>query len=77
VKEKRDDRSALTLGIEWSSRITTVAIEMVIPALVGYWIDRRLGVLPLFLALGAVFGFVAGFWSLLRMTRPTKPNQDD
>jgi F0F1-type ATP synthase assembly protein I len=77
VKEKRDDRSPLALGIEWSSRITTVALEMVLPALGGYWLDRRLGVLPLFLAIGAVLGFVAGFWSLLRMTRPSKPNHDD
>jgi F0F1-type ATP synthase assembly protein I len=77
LKESRDDRSPLALGLEWASRITTVAFEMVIPGLLGYWLDRRLGTLPLFLALGSLFGFVTGFLSLLRMTRPAKPERRD
>ena len=76
MKEYRDDRSPLASGLEWSSRITTVALEMVIPALLGYWLDQRLGTLPLFIVLGSVFGFVAGLLSLLRLTRPTKPDKD-
>ncbi len=74
MKEERDDRSPLAVGLEWSSRITSVAFEMVVPALFGHWLDQRWGVPPVFLAIGAVLGFVVGFASLLRMTRPAKPN---
>jgi F0F1-type ATP synthase assembly protein I len=76
LKKQLDDRSALALGLEWSSRITTVAFEMVIPALAGYWLDHRLGVSPLFLILGAILGFVIGLYSLLQMTRP-KPDREN
>jgi F0F1-type ATP synthase assembly protein I len=74
VKEKGDGRSPLALGLEWSSRITTVALEMVVPALLGYWLDQKLGTRFAFLAGGAVLGFVAGLMSLLRMTRSNGRN---
>ncbi len=75
MKHPRDDRSSLALGLEWSSRITGVALEMVLPALLGYWLDQKLGTRLLFLILGAVMGFAMGLSSLLRMTRP--PKSDD
>ena len=71
MEEQRDDRSPLALGLQWSSRITTVSLEMVVPALAGYWLDRKLGTPLLFLILGAVLGFAVGLRSLLRMTRLT------
>jgi ATP synthase protein I len=76
VKEQADDRSSLALGLEWSSRITTVALEMVVPALIGYWIDLKLGTRLVFLILGTALGFVTGLMSLLRMTRSAKPNRE-
>lgn len=76
LKELRDDRSPLALGLEWSSRITTVALEMVIPAIAGHWLDRQLGTRLLFLVLGALLGFAMGFLSLLRLTHP-KPERED
>lgn len=76
MKQQRDDRSSLALGLEWSSRITTVALEMVVPALIGYWIDLKLGTPWVFLVFGTVLGFVTGLMSLLRMTRPAKPNKE-
>ena len=76
VKENRDDRSPLALGLEWSSRITTVALEMVVPSLIGYWIDLKLGTPLVFLISGTVLGFVTGLISLLRLTRPAKPNRE-
>lgn len=62
-----DDRPPLALAVEWVSRITTVSLEMVVPGVVGYWLDHRWQ--THFLApLGFVFGVVAGMWHLLRMT---------
>lgn len=64
----------------WVSRITTVGLEMVLPALAGGWLDRRFNT-SFWTPVGLVFGVVAGFWHLLVMTRPTsrpaKPRQDD
>jgi F0F1-type ATP synthase assembly protein I len=77
LKRHTDDRSALALGLEWASRITTIAFEMVIPAAAGYWLDLRINVFPLFLALGAVLGFVIGLYSLLQLARPNGQKRDD
>lgn len=66
-----DDRSAMALAMAWSSRITTVSVEMVLPALLGYWFDQWLGTEPLFLMLGAALGLTGGIWHLIRMTTPT------
>ena len=45
----------------------TIAIEMVVPILVGVWIDRRLGTKGLFAILGGVMGMTVGIWSLMRL----------
>lgn len=79
VKQPKDDRSPLAVGLEWSSRITTVALEMVVPALLGYWIDQKLGTRLVFLVLGAALGFGMGLRGLLYMVQPGKRdrNQND
>lgn len=74
VLEQRNDRSPFALAMEWTSRITTISLEMVVPALVGYWLDRRLGTHLLFLVLGVMLGFVTAMLSLLRLTRPPGPD---
>jgi hypothetical protein len=54
--------------MEWVSRITTVALEMVLPGLGGLWLDGRWGTSFLGL-LGFVLGLTLGIWHLLQMTR--------
>lgn len=49
---------------------------MVVPSLIGYWIDLKLGTPLVFLISGTVLGFVTGLISLLRLTRPAKPNRE-
>jgi ATP synthase protein I len=67
VKDEPDDRAAFAQAAEWTSLVTTVAAEMSLPALGGYWLDRWLGTKAVFLVLGAVFGLVMGLWHLLKM----------
>ena len=64
----------MAVAMVWSSRITTIAMEMVLPALLGIWADRRLGTGILFLLLGVVFGFILGMWSLLKLAKT--PSRD-
>lgn len=64
-----DDRSPLAIAMEWSSTVTTISIEMVVPGLVGYWVDQRLGTAPLLLVIGMALGVPLGIWQLVRITQ--------
>jgi len=57
----------MAVAMMWVQRITTVSLEMVLPAGAGYWLDERFGTEPWLVAIGAVFGLVAAMWHLLRM----------
>ena len=70
--EPRDDRSPFAIAMEWSSRITSISLELVVPVLIGHWLDRRLGTLPLCLIVGVILGFVTATLSLMRLARPPR-----
>ena len=60
----------MALAMEWVSKITTVALEMVLPGFFGQWLDGKWG--TGFLGpTGFAFGVVVGMWHLLRMTKST------
>ncbi|MEX0711743.1 MAG: AtpZ/AtpI family protein [Pirellulales bacterium] len=46
-----------------------MSVEMVIPGLVGLWIDGQLGTEILFAVVGFAAGMVGGIWHLLRMLK--------
>lgn len=66
-----DDRSAYAVAAQWVSRIMAVAMEMVLPGLLGLWLDSRLGTRVLFALLGFGVGIPVAVWHLVRMM-PTK-----
>jgi F0F1-type ATP synthase assembly protein I len=76
VSDRPEDRSTLAQAVAWSSRITTVALEMALPGALGYWIDQKLGTRFLFLILGMGAGMTAGLIHLLRMVASPLPNHD-
>ena len=67
-----DDRSLLARATECAANTTTVAAEMVVPILIGAWIDGRLGTKGAFAVLGGILGVTVGIWSLLRMVPPLR-----
>jgi len=67
VTHSPDDRSPLAQGIAWSTRVTAIALEMVVPGLIGLWIDRRLGTVAVFLFLGMILGVTTGILQLARL----------
>ncbi len=77
MKNPSDDRPPMVVAAEWVSRITTIALEMALPGVLGLWIDKKAGTLPLFLVLGAVFGMTTGLIHLVRMTAPRRIEGDD
>ena len=45
----------------------TVALEMVVPGLLGLMLDRYLGTVPLFCLLGFAGGLTLGIWHLVKL----------
>jgi hypothetical protein len=70
-----DDRSAIAVAAQWVSRVMTVSLEMVLPGLLGLWIDGRLGTWVVFTLVGFAIGVTAAVWHLIRMTS-SSPNDD-
>lgn len=72
-----DDRSRMARAAAWAADATTVAVEMVIPIVIGAWADTRLGTRGLFAVIGAAVGITMGIWTLTRMVRTlSRKNRD-
>jgi hypothetical protein len=46
----------MAIAFEWSATVMTISAEMVVPGLLGYWLDQQLGTRALFLLLGFASG---------------------
>ncbi|MGL6196685.1 MAG: hypothetical protein ACRC2T_17875 [Thermoguttaceae bacterium] len=64
-----DGRSPLAIGYAWSVIISTIALEMTLPALFGFWLDYKFGTLILFTIIGAVLGMITGMTHLIQITK--------
>ncbi len=69
----RDDRSPAAKAISKATEITTVAFMMVLPILLGYWLDQYLGTIPLFAMVGLVLGMSGGIWQLVQLVNRQPP----
>jgi len=49
--------------------VTTITLEMVVPAVIGLYIDRQLGTVMVFLMLGVVLGLTMGIRGLVQLTK--------
>ena len=67
--EPSDDRTAMAKAMGWASRAMTISAEMVLPGLLGVWIDQKLNTKVLFTLVGFATGLTAAIWHLLRMAR--------
>jgi F0F1-type ATP synthase assembly protein I len=77
VPESSDDRAAaLARAMNLAASVTSIALQMIVPALVGLWLDQKLGVPPLCAAAGAAVGLYVGIRSLMLLTRPKRNNND-
>ena len=72
-----DDRSPAAKAYQWATRIMVVSLEMVLPGLAGYSIDKSLGTLPLFTFLGFGLGSTMAMIHLIRMTRADQRPRSD
>lgn len=54
--------------MHWVSVVTATSAEMVVPGLLGYWLDQVLGTKVVFLLLGFAGGATLAIWRLVRLT---------
>ena len=59
----------MAIAMQWSATIMTISAEMVVPGLLGYWVDQRLGTRVLFLLLGFALGGTLATLALMRIVR--------
>jgi Putative F0F1-ATPase subunit (ATPase_gene1). len=70
--------------MEWVAKITTVALEMMLPAVGGRFLDQHFRT-NYWALVGLVLGMTVGMWHLLQMTQskkrpgrsPTNPGDSD
>ena len=73
MPDENDDRPPMVVGMHWVQQITSIALEMALPAALGVYLDKRWGTGPWLLALGAVFGFLAALWNLMALAKRGGP----
>jgi F0F1-type ATP synthase assembly protein I len=61
----------------WAARAMTVSLEMVIPGVIGIWLDRFFGTLVLFTLVGFAGGLSLAIWHLVRIGSVTSGGQDE
>ena len=54
-----------------------VSLEMVLPGIAGYWLDKWLGTRVLFMLLGFALGCTASMYHLIQLTRSEKNRRFD
>ena len=57
----------MAIAFEWSATVMTISAEMVVPGLMGYWLDQRLGTRALFLLVGFTIGGTLAGMQLMRI----------
>lgn len=61
-------RSAIQRAAFWTGRVTNAGLQMVIPGLIGHWIDRQLGTQVLFTMVGFAGGMVLAIRGLIGLS---------
>jgi F0F1-type ATP synthase assembly protein I len=67
--QSSDDRSPIAVAYAWAWRVIAISLEMVVPGLIGYWIDLRLGTKAVFVILGFLLGMALGIVHLMRLAQ--------
>lgn len=71
-KPPHDRRDSLAQGYVWATRATSIALQAVVPAGFGFFLDRWWGTAPWLLIVGTVIGFASMLSELIAFTKPKK-----
>jgi F0F1-type ATP synthase assembly protein I len=59
----------MVAAMRWVQQITSIAVEMALPAFLGHLADERWGTEPWLVGVGALFGFAVAMLHLLSLTK--------
>jgi len=59
----------MVVAMRWVNQITSIALEMAVPAFIGHWLDQRWKTEPWLVAVGALLGFAAAMVHLLSLAK--------
>jgi F0F1-type ATP synthase assembly protein I len=78
LSEPRDDgRSSTVRGMYWATQISTLGMEVALPALGGFWLDRLWGTRPWLFLVGSLLGICVFWLSVLRLSRELGKKRPD
>lgn len=61
--------SSVGAAMRWATQVTSIAIELAVPAGGGLWLDRKYDSLPWFTILGALMGGYLAFRGLQQLIK--------
>ncbi len=64
-----DDRAPMAKAMDWVSRIISASLMMVLPCVLGYFVDQWLGTWILFTLLGLALGMTGGMMQLFKLAQ--------
>ena len=66
-----DDRSPMAKSLSKVSEITAICLLMIVPALVGYLIDQKIGTGFILTLIGLLIGMVGSVLQLMQLVKST------
>ncbi len=69
----QDSEPPVATASRWVSQITTISLEMALPAGFGYWLDLRWGTTPWLMLVGAGLGLFTAAMSLKQLIQKASP----
>ena len=64
-----DNRKAMANAMRWASQVTSLGMELAVPAGAGVWMDHKYGTLPGWTLVGVAFGSFLAFRGLQQLLR--------
>jgi F0F1-type ATP synthase assembly protein I len=64
-----DGRPPMVIAMWWVQQITSIAVEMALPAFLGHLADERWKTEPWLVAVGAFLGFAVAMLHLLKLAK--------
>ncbi len=65
--ETMDDRSPMAKSLSKGTEIIAICMMMIVPGLIGYWIDQRVGSRVVFTLLGLILGMTVAVMQLVQL----------
>ena len=67
----------MAIAMSWVNTVSAISVSMVLPGVLGYWLDQRLKTRVVFTALGFGLGLAIGILRLLQLSQSSVRGAND